>query len=160
MIVENKELRGIRQENPGESIALRFGCYDLLHEGHKEGLEFAAQQAGILAVGIMPDERVRYKGPDRPINSAEERVKAIDRQEIVDYSFIMPISTVAIMRSIVRLKPDVYVEHEEYKPDKLKSLFLRVFRIDYVIDHGDKVDSTSDMIARFGLQGAIAKSGF
>jgi cytidyltransferase-like protein len=159
MIVETKQLGEIRRENSYHTIALRFGSFDLLHEGHRDAIEFASSQADLLVVGIMPDERVRKeKGADRPINPQNFRADTIDQVDGVDFSFVTPTSTVAIASLFCKLRPDVYVEHEEYGVSRLKSLFLKTLDVDYVINRCEKVNSTTSMIAKLGIEDAMAQS--
>ena len=50
------------------------GCFDILHPGHVQMLEFCASLGDRTIVGIDADRRVKeLKGPSRPVNSQEER---------------------------------------------------------------------------------------
>ncbi len=107
----------------------------------------------------MPDEYVRKKkGASRPINPEHTRVEAIDESEGVDYSLIVPTGTLAIAGLFMRLRPDIYIEDEEYGVSRLKSGFLKVLGTDYVIDRSGKIGSTTSMIEEFGIAGAMANS--
>jgi cytidyltransferase-like protein len=159
MIVEESDLRNIRNEHEDATIALRFGCYDLLHLGHQKGINFAAQQADILVLGVMPDNYVnRTKGPDRPINAEATRVERIDSADGVDYSFIAPSGRFALAGIVRSLHPDVYVEDEEYGESFFKKAYLNALGVDFVIDRESRYGSTSEMIARLGIDQAIEKS--
>ena len=51
------------------------GCFDILHRGHIEMLEYARSLGNHLVVGIDKDERVKEsKGDSRPINTFKDRV--------------------------------------------------------------------------------------
>lgn len=159
MIITPQTLETVRADNPEASVALRFGCYDLLHEGHREGLQFAAEQADILVVGILPDQMVRrQKGPERPINAAFARAARIDSASLVDYTFIAPGSALDIAQSIRRLRPDIYVEHSEHGQSNIRRLYLGLLGVRYLIEDAEKINSTTEMLSRYGKQAAMQYS--
>ena len=54
------------------------GCFDVLHVGHIELLNFAKSQGTHLIVGIDSDSRVKLmKGANRPFNTEKDRPKNI-----------------------------------------------------------------------------------
>jgi cytidyltransferase-like protein len=139
------EVSGSRQE---QTIAVRFGCFDLLHPGHIEGIEFASKQADLLVIGVSPDERVcRRKGPDRPIQRQETRLEKVDEIDAVDYSFVVPDGPISVLRSLVALRPDRFVESAEYKNSRHgAALLLRRLGIEYVQDTTPRRHSTTAII--------------
>ena len=61
------------------------GCFDILHRGHIELLEYAKSQGTNLIVGIDTDERVKsFKGMDRPYNKLEDRKYFLEAIKFVD----------------------------------------------------------------------------
>ena len=56
------------------------GCFDILHRGHVDYLEQAAQLGATLLVAVNSDESIRTlgKGEDRPINSLADRLAVLD----------------------------------------------------------------------------------
>jgi len=67
------------------------GCFDVLHRGHIELLEYARSLGERLVVGIDTDERVKSnKGPFRPFNDLNDRkyflesIRHVDK--VVSYS--------------------------------------------------------------------------
>ena len=163
MVIESDDLSQIRQELDDATIALRFGAYDILHVGHRESLAHAATLADVLVVGVLPDEYLaRKKGPDRPLIPEQARAAAVMEAASVSYSFVAPGSTLSLARAVHALRPDVYVEPHEHasKARLLKSGFLRLLGIDYVIDHRHPSVSSSLIIERLGRAGAIACSSF
>lgn len=61
------------------------GCFDVLHRGHIELLQYAKSQGDQLVVGIDFDERVKAaKGESRPFNTFEDRKFLLESLECVD----------------------------------------------------------------------------
>jgi cytidyltransferase-like protein len=66
------------------------GAFDLLHVGHLRFLEGARQLGDRLIVGVESDERVRrWKGPDRPIQTQEDRCELLAALRVVDGIFLI-----------------------------------------------------------------------
>jgi cytidyltransferase-like protein len=67
------------------------GVFDILHLEHKKFLQKAKKQGDTLLVGLETDLRVRkLKGPTRPINSIQTRIKNLKKWEIADQVFALP----------------------------------------------------------------------
>ena len=61
------------------------GCFDVVHRGHIELLQYAKSKGDRLIVGIDTDERVKAsKGPFRPYNSAKDRKFFLESIRYVD----------------------------------------------------------------------------
>ena len=61
------------------------GCFDVLHRGHIELLQYAKSKGDHLVVGIDYDKRVKEaKGPTRPFNTFEDRKFVLESLECVD----------------------------------------------------------------------------
>lgn len=154
MIIGKNELPELRATTDA-TIALRLGSYDLLHSGHQNGISFAADQADITVVGVMPDDYLRRrKGPGRPINSEQVRVAAIDKADSVDYTFIATDEVLGLAGIMRKLHPDVYVEGHEHGHQALKAGFLGMLGIRYLVDHQPYYISTTSMITQLGLSAA------
>jgi D-glycero-beta-D-manno-heptose 1-phosphate adenylyltransferase len=94
------------------------GCFDLLHAGHVTYLEAARNLGDALVVGVNGDAAVRtLKGPDRPLNTAEDRALVIASLACVDAVFIFPEVRATSFISIS--KPDIYVKGGDYSLDTL-----------------------------------------
>jgi len=66
------------------------GVFDLLHIGHLRFLEAARHLGDALIVGVEDDERVRrWKGPDRPIMTQEDRCDLLAALRVVDRVFLI-----------------------------------------------------------------------
>jgi D-glycero-beta-D-manno-heptose 1-phosphate adenylyltransferase len=86
----------------GQCLVVATGVFDLLHIGHLRFLEAARALGDTLAVGVEDDERVRrWKGPERPIQSAEDRCALLNALRVVDRVFLI---------TGERVDPDYYVE--------------------------------------------------
>jgi len=60
------------------------GCFDIIHRGHIELINYASQ-FGIIRVGLDSDERVKKsKGNGRPFNTISDRVYVMKNIKGVD----------------------------------------------------------------------------
>lgn len=160
MIIQSSELPDVRHHHQSETIALRFGCYDILHAGHQKGIDYAKSQADVLVVGVMPDIYVRkHKGDCRPVRNQEDRAASIDSADNVDYVFVTGKSRISIAHTILQLMPDVYVEENAHSELRyIKSPFLSFLGVQHTIDNLPRVSSSSAIIATLGLEHAVANS--
>lgn len=94
------------------------GCFDVLHIGHIQLLEYA-KTLGHVLVGLDSDERVKQlKGDDRPINSLEHRIKMLKSLEFVDD--VITFDTDTELNDILYVyQPDVIVIGDEYITKKI-----------------------------------------
>lgn len=92
------------------------GCFDILHVGHVELLEYAKSLGEYLIVGINSDESVKkLKGDFRPINKQEDRKKILQSLKSVDEVIIFNEETpLSLIKSI---KPDIIVKGGDYKKE-------------------------------------------
>ena len=61
------------------------GCFDVLHRGHIEMLQYARSLGNELVVGLDSDRRVRAaKGLDRPFNDLGDRKYVLSSLDCVD----------------------------------------------------------------------------
>ncbi|HVV25480.1 MAG TPA: adenylyltransferase/cytidyltransferase family protein [Candidatus Saccharimonadales bacterium] len=148
MIIERQALPDIREQVGDQTIAVRFGCFDLLHAGHLQGIDYAAEQADILVIGVSSDERVRQrKGPERPVQRQEVRLANVDEVEGVDFSFVVPFQALAVPRAIAALRPDYFVESTEYSRRRHGAgWLLDKLGVAYVADPNPSIQSTSNLI--------------
>jgi cytidyltransferase-like protein len=86
----------------GTGLVVVTGVFDLLHVGHLRFLQAARQLGERLIVGVESDERVhRWKGPDRPIQTQEDRCELLAALRVVDDVFLIEGE---------RVEPAYYVE--------------------------------------------------
>ncbi len=108
MIAERGRLKA-----EGRRIAFTNGCFDLLHRGHVEYLNFARGEADALVVGLNSDASVRrIKGPSRPINAEDDRAAVLLGLRAVDYVVIFDDDEPRAL--IEKLLPDVLVKGRDW----------------------------------------------
>jgi len=105
-------------KSKGQRIAFTNGCFDILHLGHIELLEFAHAQGDVLIVGVNSDASIRrLKGAGRPVLNAEQRSRILAALECVDYVVIFDDDTPYEL--IARIRPSVLVKGGDYVPDTI-----------------------------------------
>ena len=95
------------------------GCFDVLHRGHIELLQYAKSCGDLLLVGIDADWRIREgKGQHRPFNNQEDRKFMLESIKHVDKVIVF--ETDSELRGLVyKLKPDVMIVGSDYKGKKV-----------------------------------------
>ncbi|HVV00526.1 MAG TPA: adenylyltransferase/cytidyltransferase family protein [Verrucomicrobiae bacterium] len=102
----------------GKKLVVTNGCFDLLHLGHVTYLEEARNQGDALLIGVNGDEAVRkLKGPNRPVNSEQDRAAVLAALESVDGVCIFEEVTAGHFLSVS--KPDLYVKGGDYQRETL-----------------------------------------
>ena len=102
----------------GKKIVFTNGCFDIIHAGHVEYLQEAAELGDILIIGLNSDKSVkRLKGPNRPINSQIDRAKVLSGFATVSYIVIFEDDTPYML--IDHIKPDVLVKGGDWKPKEI-----------------------------------------
>ena len=102
----------------GQKVVFTNGCFDILHAGHVTYLEKARSFGDCLVLGLNSDSSVKAnKGPSRPINSENDRVKVVGALKAVDYVVLFGEQTAEAL--IAKVKPDVYVKGGDYTLDTL-----------------------------------------
>src|SRR5690606_27630716 len=124
------------------------GCFDILHSGHITYLNRARGIDDVLVVGLNADESVRrLKGPERPINTLEDRARVLAALTCVDH--VVPFEEDTPVELIKLARPDLYVKGGDYTEETLpeaplvRSLGGRVEILPFVEDR-----STTGIISR------------
>jgi len=100
-------------------LVLVNGCFDVIHRGHVELLNVAAE-LGPVVVAVNSDASVReLKGPTRPINCEQDRAYVIASIASVYAAFIFPGPRLA--DEILLLKPTFYVKGGDYTLESLEA---------------------------------------
>jgi D-beta-D-heptose 7-phosphate kinase/D-beta-D-heptose 1-phosphate adenosyltransferase len=102
-----------RHRRQKKTIVFTNGCFDVLHRGHIEYLQFCRQQGDVVVVGLNSDSSVKIiKGPERPINNEHDRAYLLAVLEMVDYITIF--TEPDPMNLIRKVRPDVLVKGEDW----------------------------------------------
>jgi rfaE bifunctional protein kinase chain/domain/rfaE bifunctional protein nucleotidyltransferase chain/domain len=88
------------------------GCFDIVHPGHIQHLQFARSLGDVLIVSVSSDAQVN-KGPDRPLIPDDLRAASLAALECVDWVYVNPHPTAQPL--LEALQPDVYVKGREYE---------------------------------------------
>lgn len=101
-------------KNKGEKVVFTNGCFDLLHAGHVAYLEEARKLGDRLIVAVNSDASVsRLKGPSRPINALDRRMRVLAGLQSVDW--VVPFEEDTPAEIIAQLMPNVLVKGGDYK---------------------------------------------
>lgn len=100
------------------------GVFDILHRGHATYLDQAARLGATLIVAVNTDASVRRlgKGPERPLNTMEDRAALLAALGCVDWVTSFDEDTPEAL--IAQLRPDVIVKGGDYDMDTLPETAL------------------------------------
>jgi rfaE bifunctional protein nucleotidyltransferase chain/domain len=101
-----------------ERLVVTNGCFDILHAGHVTYLENARNLGDALLVGMNRDAAVReLKGPDRPVNSEDDRAVVLAALESVAGVCLFAERTATNFLAVAQ--PDIYVKGGDYTVETL-----------------------------------------
>jgi D-beta-D-heptose 7-phosphate kinase / D-beta-D-heptose 1-phosphate adenosyltransferase len=107
-----------RYRQQGKRIVFTNGCFDILHRGHIAYLNRAKELGDVLIVGVNGDESVRrLKGPNRPINSLEDRMQVLGALSCVDHTVAFDDDRPDALINAAR--PHVFVKGGDYTLETL-----------------------------------------
>ncbi|PPF87835.1 D-glycero-beta-D-manno-heptose 1-phosphate adenylyltransferase [Subtercola sp. Z020] len=107
-----------KTRDAGGTVVATGGCFDILHAGHARTLRAARAFGDCLIVCLNSDESVaRLKGPERPIQSQEDRAELLLSLGVVDAVMVFGEDTPE--RVLATLRPDVWVKGGDYSVDEL-----------------------------------------
>lgn len=90
-------------------LVITNGCFDIIHAGHVGYLMQAANAGDILIVGVNTDQAVKsLKGPTRPINKLEDRMRVVAAMGMVKY--VVPIDSIRVHDFIRDMRANVWVK--------------------------------------------------
>jgi rfaE bifunctional protein kinase chain/domain/rfaE bifunctional protein nucleotidyltransferase chain/domain len=137
------ELLSLRQSArcSRETVVHCHGCFDIVHPGHIQYLQFAASLGDMLVVTVSADPQVN-KGMNRPLIPDDLRASSLAALECVDAVYVNPYPTA--VEILAQLQPDIYVKGREYETNH-DPRFLA--ERDEVTRHGGRVVfSSGDVI--------------
>jgi len=104
-------------------IVLTNGCFDILHRGHIAYLNQARALGDLLVVGVNSDESIRrLKGPERPINTLEDRLQVLAALSCVDH--VVAFDDDTPHRLVKAIRPHVFAKGGDYTRDRLSEAAL------------------------------------
>jgi rfaE bifunctional protein nucleotidyltransferase chain/domain len=118
-VCEQADLLGRLDALP-RPLVFTNGVFDVLHRGHVNYLHQSAALGGSLIVAVNSDASARMlgKGPDRPLNKAEDRAAVLAGLASVALVTFFDESTPVEL--IKKLKPDLYVKGGDYDMETLE----------------------------------------
>ncbi len=101
-------------------LVMTNGVFDVLHRGHVSYLHRAAQLGASLLVAVNSDASARMlgKGPDRPLNAAEDRAYVL--AGLASVSLLTFFDTRTPVELIRAIRPDIYVKGGDYDMETLE----------------------------------------
>jgi rfaE bifunctional protein nucleotidyltransferase chain/domain len=105
-------------KDTGDTVVFTNGCFDLLHYGHIQYLQAAAQLGDRLVIAVNSSASVsRLKGSHRPINDEATRVHLLAALRMVHAVIVFHDDTPLSL--IERLIPDVLVKGGDWQPNQI-----------------------------------------
>ncbi|MEM7647335.1 MAG: D-glycero-beta-D-manno-heptose 1-phosphate adenylyltransferase [Pseudomonadota bacterium] len=138
----------LTKDRQGQKLVFTNGCFDILHIGHIRYLQEAKQCGDLLCVALNSDRSVKeLKGPERPLQSEQDRAEVLAALQAVDYTVIFDEPTP--LQFIKAINPDVLVKGGDWSIDQIVGS-------DHVLSYGGEVKSlqfvqgrsTTDVVQR------------
>jgi len=109
----------VRQwKNEGRKIVFTNGCFDLLHPGHIDYLDRAAELGDVLIIGLNDDDSIRrLKGESRPIIPLQDRAIMLAALRAVD--LVVPFAEDTPLNLITTMMPDILIKGGDYQLDDI-----------------------------------------
>jgi D-beta-D-heptose 7-phosphate kinase/D-beta-D-heptose 1-phosphate adenosyltransferase len=139
-----------RWRSEGELIGFTNGCFDLLHAGHVNYLDWARRHCDRLVVALNTDASVReVKGEGRPVTPESARAAVLAGLAAVDAIVLFgeptPIDVIRALRPDVLVKGSDYAEGDIVGAAEVRSWGGRVLRAPLLEGY-----STTEMLGRIG----------
>lgn len=133
-------------KSQGDKVVFTNGCFDILHLGHVDYLEKAAEKGDKLIVALNTDLSVKkLKGEERPINNEIARARLIAALAFVDAVTFFSEDTP--FNIINNLKPNILVKGSDYNVSNIVGA-------DIVMQNGGSVE-TIDLVEGYSTSQII-----
>lgn len=110
-----QEINDLRDQR---KIVFTNGCFDILHVGHIRYLQEAKALGDVLVVGLNSDDSVkRLKGPERPLQTQDDRKELLLALKAVDAVFIFDEDTP--LNLIQKIQPHFLVKGGDWAEDQI-----------------------------------------
>lgn len=108
-----------RLDEIARPLVFTNGVFDILHRGHVTCLARARALGASLVVALNSDASAKRlgKGPERPINTLEDRLALVAALEAV--SVVTWFEDDTPLRLILAIRPDVLVKGGDWQPDAI-----------------------------------------
>lgn len=147
LLTQNELLSQVRQaRREGKKVVFTNGCFDVIHRGHIKYLQEARALGDLLILGLNSDESVQIlKGPERPVNSQDDRAYVLGNLQSVDWICVFDEETPIDL--IQAIRPDILVKGGDYTAEQVVGAeFAKSVKIvDYVEGY-----STSNTLKKLG----------
>ncbi len=150
MLFTPKDIPKLRRQMKGKRVVFVAGCFDIVHEGHIQFLNKAAEQGDALVVGVLSSAYIRAKKKREPVHTQRQRALLIDALKPVSATILVPFSrgkfrSLPVLRA---LRPAVLFRSEKnhrYLPIQKE---LEALGITLVAEPMRKLNSTTRTIKR------------
>jgi len=114
-----------------KKIVFTNGCFDILHLGHLDLLQEAADLGDVLIVGLNSDTSIKkIKGDNRPINNQKTRTELLASLFYVE--FVVTFEDETPIKLVETIIPQIMVKGGDYKKSE-------IIGADFVEENGGKV---------------------
>lgn len=102
-----------------QPVVMTNGVFDILHRGHVTYLAQARALGASLVVAVNTDASVKRlnKGPERPVNTAHDRMAVLAALEAV--SLVVEFDEDTALQVVEQAHPDIYVKGGDYQMDAI-----------------------------------------
>ena len=113
-ICDLDRLTSLRREarSAGRVLVHCHGCFDIVHPGHIQHLQYARSLGDELLVTVSADSQV-HKGVDRPMIPDDLRAMSLAALECVDWVYVNPHPTAVELLN--QIQPDIFIKGKEYE---------------------------------------------
>ncbi len=145
---EDAKKQVLRWQAENEKVVFTNGCFDILHLGHIDYLEKAAQQGDRLVVAVNTDASVRrLKGDTRPLNNEYARCRLLTALAFTDAIVLFSEDTPLTL--IEMLKPNVLIKGADYSVEQIVGA-------EVVMANGGEV-RTIELVEGYSTTGLVEK---